>query len=336
MLMNIKWHIEKWTILDLKEWAKNPRLLTKKGIEYLTQSISKFGLAEPIVINTDGTILGGHARVKVLKLQGETECDCYVPDRTLTEREVEEINIRLNANTAGIWDIERLANEWELSDLKDWGMNTEAWEGNEATEDDFEMPETIETDIVKGDLFHIGQHRILCGDSTKAEDVDKLMNGEKADVVITDPPYGMFLDTDFSKMKGSLGRKGGTKGKNYEKVIGDNEDFNPNFITTIFDLFSSIKEIFLFGADYFSEFIPDKNEGSWFVWDKRKESQADAFGSEFELIWSKQKHKRRMLRFDWFGFLSSKDGKDARNRVHPTQKPVSLITELIKDYSKDN
>ena len=93
--------------------------------------------------------------------------------------------------------------------------------------------------------------------------------------------------------------------------------------------------MFLFGADYFAELLQNKNEGSWLVWDKRKESQADAIGSEFELIWSKNKHKRRMLRFDWFGFLSSKDAKEARNRVHPTQKPTSLLAEIIKQWGKD-
>lgn len=119
----IKWHIETRKVTDLKEWAKNPRLLTEKGINDLTQSISKFGLAEPIVINTDCLILGGHARVKVLKAQGEIECDCYVPDRTFNDKEIEEINIRLNANQAGIWDTERLANEWDVAELKDWGLD---------------------------------------------------------------------------------------------------------------------------------------------------------------------------------------------------------------------
>lgn len=160
----------------------------------------------------------------------------------------------------------------------------------------------------------------------------------KVDMILSDPPYGMFLDTDFSDMKGllkSIGRKNHTSGNKYDKVIGDNDDFKPELITTFFNNFGYCKEIFLFGADYFAELLPNKNDGSWLVWDKRKESQADAIGSEFELIWSKNKHKRRMLRHDWFGFLSSQNSQDARNRVHPTQKPVSLLVDIINQWGKD-
>lgn len=177
----------------------------------------------------------------------------------------------------------------------------------------------------------------MCGDSTDSAAVDRLMNGVKADMILSDPPYGMNLDTDFSTIKGSLkslGRKNHTEGNKYEKVIGDNEDFKPELITTFFEKFNYIKEMFLFGADYFAELLPDKNKGSWLVWDKRKISQADAIGSEFELIWSKAKHKRRMLRHDWFGFLSSENGEDARNRVHPTQKPITLLADIIMQWGE--
>ena len=185
------------------------------------------------------------------------------------------------------------------------------------------------------DESEIHSHRLMCGDSTKEEYVAKLMNGNKADMVLSDPPYGMFLDTDFSDIKGSMrsiGRKNHTQGNRYDKVIGDNEDFKPELIQTFFDNFNYCKEMFLFGADYFAELIQGKNNGSWLVWDKRKESQADAIGSEFELIWSKNKHKRRVLRHDWFGFLSSKNSKDAQNRVHPTQKPVTLLADIINQW----
>jgi DNA modification methylase len=201
------------------------------------------------------------------------------------------------------------------------------------------VPDVPEETITKlGDLWELGEHRLICGDSTDINVVDRLMDGVKADMVLSDPPYGMSLDTDFSTIKGSmksLGRKNHTEGNKYEKVIGDNEDFKPELITTFFANFDYVKEMFLFGADYFAELLPDKNKGSWLVWDKRKESQADAIGSEFELIWSRNKHKRRMLRHDWFGFLSSENGADARNRVHPTQKPITLLVDILNQWGKD-
>ena len=149
----------------------------------------------------------------------------------------------------------------------------------------------------------------------------------------------MNLDTDFSTIKGSLksiGKKHGTQGNKYDKVIGDNDDFKPELILTFFENFSYCKEMFLFGADYFAEYLQDKNNGSWLVWDKRKPSQADAIGSEFELIWSRSNHKRRMLRHDWFGFLSSENSADARNRIHPTQKPVTLLADIIEQWGKNS
>ena len=223
-------------------------------------------------------------------------------------------------------------------DVKEPTGETTQTEQPQAEEDDFDPDEVHETKVKTGDVWLLGEHRLMCGDSTDAECVAKLMNGERADLVLSDPPYGMKLDTDFSTIKGSLnsiGRKNHTEGNKYNKVIGDNDDFTPNLITTFFENFPYCHEVFLFGADYFAEILPNKNDGSWLVWDKRKESQADAIGAEFELIWSKSKHKRRMLRHDWFGFLSSQNGADARNRVHPTQKPVTLLADIINQWGKE-
>lgn len=123
MQAKIKWHSETRKITNLKEWDRNPRLLTEKGIKDLTSSINKFGLAEPIVINTDGLIIGGHARFKVLQANGEKEVECYVPNKKLSDEQVEELNIRLNANVAGSWDFECLANSWDNEKLAEWGVD---------------------------------------------------------------------------------------------------------------------------------------------------------------------------------------------------------------------
>ena len=160
------------------------------------------------------------------------------------------------------------------------------------------------------------------------------MNGEKADMVFTDPPYGMFLDTDYSTIKGSAKAKIKGGGKKYDKIIGDHNDFTPELINTIFACFSDTKEIFIWGADYFAELIPEKNEGSWVVWDKRGGEDADKIvGSCFELCWSKAKHKREIARIKWMGAFGY---ADARDRKHPSQKPIALCEWFFNQWGKDN
>jgi DNA modification methylase len=185
--------IEKKKISDLIPAPYNPRQSTAKQEQHLKESLEKFGLVEPIIFNKQtGYIVGGHFRVRELKKLGITEIECVIVD--LNEADEKELNIRLNANT-GSWDWDTLANDWEVVDLEAWGLDIpqfETVEELEASEDDYEVPEGgIETDIVIGDLFEIGEHRLLCGDSTDSDAVARLMNGEKADLGHNDPPYGM-------------------------------------------------------------------------------------------------------------------------------------------------
>jgi DNA modification methylase len=159
------------------------------------------------------------------------------------------------------------------------------------------------------------------------------MQDDKADMVFTDPPYGMNLDVSNSN---NIGSKDGwtSKAKNYENVIGDGEDFDPILITTIFDNFNYSKEIFIWGADYFAELIPNRKDGSWIVWDKRAsvEDMKLTF-SEFELCWSKNKHLREVARITWSGLLGTEQEFDHK-RTHPTQKPTLLSKWFIEKYSK--
>jgi len=196
-----------------------------------------------------------------------------------------------------------------------------------------------------GDLWLIGEHRLLCGDCTDKATVERLMNGEKADMVFTDPPYGMFLDTDYSKIKPKSDNakefakaKGETTNKKYSQVIGDHEDFTPEFINTIFNRFDYCKEIFIWGADYFAELLPNKNDGSWVVWDKRTNddgSNLDAmFGSCFELCWSKNRHKRDIARIKYAGLFGT-EREDIKKRLHPTQKPILLAKWFFDRWGKE-
>lgn len=284
---------------EIKPYENNPRL-NKEAVKFVKNSIRKFGFKVPIVIDKDNVIVAGHTRYLASKELNLETVPCVVAD-DLTEKQIKA---------------------FRLADNKT------------AEKDDEEEECTVQP----GDIYKLGEHRLMCGDSTDSETIGYLMDGAEADMVLSDPPYGMHLDTDFSGAVGSLksiGRKKHTRGNKYEKVIGDNDDFTPELISTFFDNFGYCSEMFLFGADYYAELLEDKNLGSWLVWDKRKESQADAIGSEFELIWSRTKHKRRMLRHDWFGFLSSQNASDARNRVHPTQKPVTLLADIINQWGKN-
>lgn len=308
-----------------------------KAVKDVAESIKQCGYIAPIIVDENNVILAGHTRYKALKKLGYKEVAVRKVSGLTDEQKRKYRLLDNKTNELADWDFEKLKDEIDGLDFSefdiDWGIEEDTETISVIEDAPIEIDNTREPITKLGDIYQLGENRLMCGDSTDAETVARLMDGVKADMILSDPPYGMCLDTDFSGIVGSLGRKGGTKGKNYDKVIGDNEDFKPELINTFFDNFSC-KEIFLFGADYFAELLPNKNDGSWLVWDKRKESQADAIGSEFELIWSKNKHKRRMLRHDWFGFLSSQNAKDAQHRVHPTQKPVTLLVDIIKQWGE--
>lgn len=314
----------------------NPRIIKDDKFKKLVKSIEEFPQMlelRPIVVDSNMVVLGGNMRLKACIAAGLKEVPIIVADQ-LTDAQKGEFIIKDNVGF-GEWDWDLLANEWDVEALTDWGLelpfdNTPVLE---AEEDDYEAPSEIKTDIVLGDLIEIGNHRLLCGDSTDSDAVASLMNGEKADMVFTDPPYGMFLDTDYSEIKGSKNAKIQGGGKKYNKVIGDHNDFTPELINTIFACFDYCKEIFIWGADYFAELIPDKNEGSWIVWDKRGGEDADKIvGSSFELCWSKQKHKRLIARVKWMGAFGH---ADARDRVHPTQKPLKLVEFFLNNWGDE-
>jgi site-specific DNA-methyltransferase (adenine-specific) len=322
----------------------NPRICKDHKFKQLVKSIQDFPQMlelRPIVIDENNMVLGGNMRLKACIEAGLTDVP-VIHANNLSEEKKKEFIVKDNVGY-GEWDWDDLANNWDAQELTDWGLDIPNFDVNnlEAEEDDFAVPDGgIETDIVLGDLFEIGEHRLLCGDSTDSDQVAKLMNGQKADMVFTDPPYGMFLDTDYSKIKGtenSIGFKGNKTGNKYDKIIGDNEDFTPELINTIFASFPKTKEIFIWGADYFVDLLPNYGkDGSWLVWNKRSsEAQQRGIGNCFELCWSLNKHKRFVLDFEWFGFLSKDDPNEARNRQHPSMKPSKLISRMINEFCKD-
>lgn len=135
----INWSLQKWKIKDLKSHLKNPRKLSKHDAEHLEASLEKFGLIDKPIITGDGLIIGGHQRISILKKMGQKEIECYVPDRILSNEDVDELNIRLNRN-AGEWDYDILANQWAEEDLFDFGFTKEelALDDSDAVEDKIE------------------------------------------------------------------------------------------------------------------------------------------------------------------------------------------------------
>ena len=330
-----KLEIEYVDINSIKPYENNAKLHPKEQIEQIKKSIEQFGMDDPIGIWKD-EIVEGHGRLIACKELGYEEVPIIRLDH-LTDEERKAYTLahnKLTMNSDFDFDIlqEELDN-FDTIDMSDFGFDIDLdidEEEQEIIED--EVPEVPEEPKAKlGDIYQLGNHRLMCGDSTSITDVEKLMNGNKADMVFTDPPYGMNLDTDYSKMEGN-----GRKGKTYSKVIGDNEDFKDDLIKTVFDNFNYCNEIFLWGVDYYFDLIPNFKDGNLIVWDKTLQTNGDAgYNSEFELLWTKNQHKKEVIHFNWFRYFGL-SAQDMKTREHPTQKPLQVITPFVEKYSKEN
>jgi DNA modification methylase len=294
-------------------------------VAQIAASIKEFGWTNPILIDGDNGIIAGHGRLMAARKLGHKEVPTIeLKDLTETQKKAYIIADNRLALNAG-WDNEMLT--IELNDLLADGfaldilgfdpkeiaalLEPEVVEG--LTDEDAvpEVPEEPKTRL--GDIYQLGNHRLMCGDSTSIDAVDELMDGQKADMVFTDPPYGMRLDTDYSKM-------GATKTK-YRQVIGDHEDFNAQ------DIFGVIQSpiYYLWGADYYSDTIPLYKDGSYFVWSKaQSESENSVFGSRFELCWRYPKRKKEV----WF--VRGINQSSERLGEHPTQKPTELTIRAVE------
>ena len=186
----------------IKQNPNNPRTINKDKFNKLVKSIEEFPRMlelRPIVLNKDNIVLGGNMRLKACKHIGLTEVPVVYAD-DLTEEEQRQFIIKDNVGF-GDWDWELLANEWDVSDLNDWGLDLPDMDVEvlEAKEDNYVEPDNLQVDVVLGDLIEIGEHRLLCGDSTNSDQVAKLMNGEKAELLFTSPPYSDMREYNGDK-----------------------------------------------------------------------------------------------------------------------------------------
>jgi site-specific DNA-methyltransferase (adenine-specific) len=333
-------------ISQVKSNPKNPRIIKDDKFKKLVKSIQEFPdmlNKRPLVTftDTDGkyVVLGGNMRLKACKEIGLKEIPIIVADEW-TEEQKNEFLIKDNVGF-GEWDWDSLANEWDAEKLDEWGLDlpvdlsvTEL----EAEEDDYSVPEGgIETDIVLGDLFEIGEHRLLCGDSTDSDQVAKLMNGEKSDMVFTDPPYGVSYEGGHNKKK----RKG-----------IENDTLQGQDLTDLF--YESLMNADLFSKDYSAFYI-------WYSTNKSVETFASFnrlnLSVRAVIAWYKVKSglgsfmSQYIPNFEpciyafkngkspqWFGASDEKSvwelKKDSKNEYHPTQKPIELPTRAIENSSK--
>lgn len=318
---------------DLLPYAMNSRIHSEDQVAQIAASIKEFGFTNPILIDDAAGIIAGHGRVMAAKKLKLPE----VPTITLeglTEAQKKAYVIADNklALNAG-WDTEALTAELRRLQELEFDLDLIGFDSDELAqllepkqvegltdEDDVpDVPETPKT--VEGDIWVLGNHRLMCGDSTSIDAVDKLMDGARADMVFTDPPYGIAYSSD--KFDGN--RSGVTNKRNKaEMIIGDEQSFDPSFLL---EMFGKVKEVFVWGYQYY----PDKlGRGGIIVWNKKVESEAKNPHGDFELCWS-SKERNKMCWLQWGGFKNKEKGE---TRLHTTQKPVALALWFFENWGK--
>ena len=337
----------------LKAHPRNYRVHPEEQISNLCASYRRFGQFRSVVAVPDGQgylMVAGHGFVEAMKREGATDVRVEVLPVNTPASTIEAIMVADNLHAQSAQDdehalaallqsqvdagfsLESMGTDEDslqqlLESLGD-ALDDDEYSEGDGSEDD--VPENVETRCKLGDLWKLGEHRLLCGDSSLPENFERLIRGQSIDMVIADPPYGMKLDTQYSKRP--LTPKAEAKHpvqRDYVPVIGDEQDYNPTFVMA---MLRDVKEQFWWGADYYRKYLPDG--GSWLVWDKREGIEdVEYTNASFELCWSKVQHQREILRVRWFG-LCGTETQDIRKRVHPTQKPLEVYTLLMKKYLK--
>ena len=321
--MNIEWVKTK----DIHANENNPRILKDDKFKKLVKSIKDFPEMleiRPIVVNNEMMVLGGNMRLRAIQEIGLKEVP-VIKAENLTEEQQREFLIKDNVGF-GEWDWDALANDWDADELKDWGMDLPGDfnpEVLEAEEDDFEVNDAIETDIVLGDLFEIGEHRLLCGDSTDSDAVARLMNGEKADMVFTDPPYGINYKSNKRKEEFEYIKNDDVIDCSFLPIIPINNNC-ALYIWTRWDVYP--KWIELVEQSY--------KVTSCIVWAK----QGGGLG-DLESFWNQHEfaiyavNGKVKLRGKRQGNLWETEDHRSKEYIHPTQKPVELPGRAIEATS---
>ena len=325
-------------INKIKSNPNNPRVIKDDKFKKLVQSLKdlpEMAQVRPIVVNQDMIVLGGNMRLKAMKEAGWKEAPVAVVD--WDEDKQRQFIIKDNVGF-GEWDWDMLANEWDAESLGEWGLDVPQINETEieAEEDDFDVPEGgIATDIVLGDLFEIGRHRLLCGDSTDSDAVAKLMNGEKAELLLTDPPYSSGGSQESGKTTGSIGARGGHTIKNdnlstrgYRLLMQD-----------VLALCSDVHSVFIFcdWKMWIETFDISERSGfrvrNMIVWDKMQMGMGMPFRNQHELCLFASKIAGKIGDGATPNVLQHKRDREAE---HKTPKPIELLSDLLKQIESIN
>ena len=358
-------------INEVKSNPNNPRIIKDDKFKKLVASIKELPQMlqlRPIVVNEDMVVLGGNMRLKARKEAGLQEIP-IIKASELNEEQQRAFIIKDNVGF-GEWDWDALANEWDAQELDEWGLDLPSdlivEEEIEVEEDDYEIPDEINTNIVIGDLFEIGEHRLLCGDSTQVDTWDKVMNEKLCDMVMTDPPYNIAY---IGKTKDAL-------------TIQNDDMSDSNFYQFLYDFYTAL-------GSY------TKKGGAWYVWHASTETANFSTAMRNSglllkqyLVWVKNsmvigrqdyQWKHELCLYGWkegaahyftnernhttviedkvdikkltkeemkkmlTEMLSDKTkstiihcDKPTRSTEHPTMKPILLLAPLIQNSSKEN
>tara|TARA_R110000787_G_scaffold145573_1_gene259361 strand:+ start:362 stop:1564 length:1203 start_codon:yes stop_codon:yes gene_type:complete len=305
---------------EIIPYINNSRTHSEQQVQQVAASIKEFGFTNPILIDGDSGIIAGHGRLQAAQMMGMDE----VPTITLeglTEAQrkayvIADNQLALNAG----WDLDALKVELERLGELDFDIDLLGFDDDmlaglmeeepaEGLTDEDDVPELEHDPVtVEGDVWILGNHRLMCGDSTSIDAVETLMQGIYPDLIHTDPPYGMNAVSKSSVLKANYGTD----------IMGDdNPDVAKDSFSLINGLYPEAKQIW-WGANYYCSALPDSE--CWLVWDKNN-GQSDQ--TDCELAWANFRSVVRQFT----------QASEKTNRVHPTQKPVSLMEWIIKRFN---
>jgi site-specific DNA-methyltransferase (adenine-specific) len=330
--------IEWAPIESVTPYARNPRKIGADAVSAVAGSIKEFGFKSPIIVDVDRVIINGHTRLKAAQQLGLKEVPVVVAS-DLTPEQVRAYRIADNRSAEfSKWDEDFLKVELDdigdidlsfcnvdemLAELEEQSKQDQQEQMTEGDPDAVPAEAQGEPVSQRGEVFELGPHRLMCGDGSKAESVAMLMGGDNADMVYTDPPYGIAYSG--AKYDGVKAQASSLHRNKADMIVGDDNDFDPSFLL---DMFPKNIEMFIWGFQYYPHKL---GRGGIICWNKKQESQAECAHGDFELCWSRHE-RNKMCWLKWGGFNSKEKNED---RLHTTQKPVALATWFFENWGNN-